>query len=48
MDLSSGRAMFECDLPSSLFWQFGDERVAQVGQELDAELEAVLLAASGA
>jgi hypothetical protein len=45
---TSGRAIFEYDLPSSLFGQFGDERVAQVGQELDAELEAALLAASGA
>jgi hypothetical protein len=36
------------ELPSSLFDQFGDERVAKVGQELDAELEAALLAASGA
>ena len=44
---ASGRAIFEYDLPSSLFGQFGDERVAKVGQELDAELEAVLLAASG-
>lgn len=37
-----GPAIFEYDLPSSLFGQFGDERVAQVGRELDAELEAVL------
>ena len=43
----SGRAIFEYDLPSSLFGQFGDERVAKVGLELDAELEAALLAASG-
>ena len=45
---ASGRAIFEYDLPSSLFGQFGDEQVAQVGQELDAELEAALLGASGA
>jgi hypothetical protein len=45
---ASGRAIFEYDLPSSLFAQFSDERVARVGHELDAELEAVLLAASGA
>ena len=45
---ASGRAIFEYDLPSSLFGQFGDERVTQVGQELDAELEAVLQAASSA
>ena len=45
---ASRRAIFAYDLPSSLFGQFGDERVAQVGQELHAELEAALLAASGA
>jgi hypothetical protein len=44
----AGRAIFEYDLPSSLFGQFGDERIAEVGRELDAELEAVLQAASGA
>jgi len=44
----SGKAIFEYDLPSSLFAQFGDERVTQVGRELDAELETVLQAASGA
>lgn len=43
----SGRAIFEYDLPSSLFGQFGDDRVAQVGRELDAELETALRAASG-
>lgn len=43
----SGRAVFEYDLPSSLFGQFGDERVAEVGRELDVELESVLQAASG-
>ena len=45
---ASGRAIFEYDLPSSLFDQFGDERVAQVGRELNAELETALFAASGA
>jgi len=45
---ASERAIFEYDLPSSLFGQFGDERVAKVGRELDAELEAALLSASGA
>ena len=44
----SGKAIFEYDLPSSLFGQFGDERIAQVGRELDVELETVLRAASGA
>ena len=31
----AGKAIFEYDLPSSLFSQFGDEQVAQVGRELD-------------
>jgi len=44
----SGRAFFEYDLPSSLFRQFGDDRVTQVGLELDVELETVLQAAGGA
>lgn len=44
----SGKAIFEYDLPSSLFGQFGDERITQVGRELDAELETALQAASGA
>lgn len=35
-------ATFEYDLPSSLFGQFGDERVTAVGEKLDAELERVL------
>lgn len=43
----SGKAIFEYDLPSSFFAQFGDDRIAEVGRELDAELEAVLQAASG-
>ena len=40
-----GTAIFEYDLPSSLFGQFGDERVTEVGRELDHELGAVLLKA---
>ena len=44
---ADGRVFFEFDLPSSLFGQFGDERVAAVGRELDAELEAVLMQAGG-
>jgi hypothetical protein len=42
----SGHAIFEYDLPSSLFGQFGDERITEVGRGLDAELEALLQAAS--
>jgi hypothetical protein len=41
-----GQAVFEYDLPSSFFGQFGDDRVAAVGLELDEELETALLAAS--
>jgi uncharacterized protein (DUF302 family) len=38
----AGRAVFEYDRPSSLFGQFGEERVTAVGRELDASLERVL------
>jgi uncharacterized protein (DUF302 family) len=43
----AGRATFEYDRPSSLFGQFGDERVTAVGRELDASLERVLVKAVG-
>jgi uncharacterized protein (DUF302 family) len=43
----AGHAVFEYDLPSSLFGQFGDERVTAVGRELDAQLESVLVKAAG-
>ena len=42
-----GRAIFEYDQPSSLFGQYGDERVTQVGRELDNELEQALRDAAG-
>lgn len=38
----AGRAVVEFDRPSSLFGQFGDERVTAVARELDAILERVL------
>jgi uncharacterized protein (DUF302 family) len=38
-----GRAVFEYDRPSSLFGQFGDERVTAVARELDASLERALV-----
>ena len=38
----AGGAVFEYDRPSSLFGQFGDERVTAVARELDASLERVL------
>jgi uncharacterized protein (DUF302 family) len=37
-----GRAIFEYDKPSSLFNQYGDERVTEVGRYLDAALERAL------
>ncbi|MEJ1969461.1 MAG: DUF302 domain-containing protein [Rhizomicrobium sp.] len=42
-----GRAVFEYDLPSSLFNQFGHDRIAETGRELDEELKQVLMAAAG-
>jgi uncharacterized protein (DUF302 family) len=41
-----GQAVFEYDKPSSLFGQFGDDRVMEVGRYLDAVLEAVLRSAA--
>lgn len=41
-----GRSVFEYDQPSSLFGQFDDERVTEVGRYLDAALEAALLQAA--
>jgi hypothetical protein len=41
-----GRTVFEYDLPSSLFGQFGDDRVTEVGRKLDGQLEMVLLQAA--
>jgi hypothetical protein len=44
-----GGSRFEYDLPSSLFGQFGDERVTKVGRGLDIALDRALrTAASGA
>lgn len=45
-ETESGEVVFEYDRPSSLFGQFGDDRVLQVGLDLDRELEAVLLRAA--
>jgi hypothetical protein len=42
-----GQALFEYDLPSSVFGQFNDDRITSVGFELDADLESVLSAAAG-
>lgn len=43
---AGGHAVFEYDLPSSLFGQFEDERITAVARELDSALEKVLLEAS--
>jgi uncharacterized protein (DUF302 family) len=37
-----GKGVFEYDRPSSLFQQYGDNRVTEVGRDLDATLEAAL------
>ena len=37
-----GKGVFEDDRPSSIFGQYGDERVTEVGRYLDAALEAAL------
>jgi hypothetical protein len=42
----SSQATFEYDRPSSLFGQFGDERVTAVARELDQAIERALLEAS--
>ena len=41
-----GHAVFEHDRPSSLFGQFGDERITAVARELDAKLESALIKAA--
>ncbi len=40
-----GGCTFAYDLPSSLFGQFGDERIAMAGRDLDEKLKAALLRA---
>ncbi|NHN90034.1 DUF302 domain-containing protein [Acetobacter conturbans] len=46
-ELENGEVVFEYDKPSSLFGQFGDGRVKEVGFYLDQELEAALIKAAG-
>jgi hypothetical protein len=43
----AGHGVFEYDRPSSVFGQFGDERVSVVARGLDAALARVLLGAAG-
>src|SRR6266481_1037777 len=45
-ETEAGHAVFEYDRPSSLFGQFGDERITAVARELDASLERVLVKAA--
>ncbi|WP_395372530.1 DUF302 domain-containing protein [Komagataeibacter diospyri] len=47
LELENGEVVFEYDRPSSLFGQFGDERVREVGLYLDRELETALIKAAG-
>ena len=42
-----GGSRFEYDLPSSMFAQFGDDRIMKVGRELDDALLCELAAAAG-
>ena len=37
-----GKGLFEYDKPSSFFGQYGDDRVTEVGRDLDVALEAAL------
>ena len=46
-ETEDGEVVFEYDKPSTLFGQFGDERVTEVGRYLDRELEAALVKAAG-
>ena len=46
-ETDGGEVVFEYDRPSTLFGQFGDERITEVGRDLDRELEAVLAKAAG-
>jgi hypothetical protein len=46
LESDDGVGRFEYDLPSSLFGQFCDDRVLDVGRYLDRELETVLVKAT--
>lgn len=45
-ETESGEAVFEYDKPSTLFGQWGDERITEVGRYLDQELQAALFRAA--
>lgn len=42
-ETEAGDVVFEYDKPSTLFGQFGDEKIGEVARYLDRELEAVLV-----
>jgi uncharacterized protein (DUF302 family) len=46
-ETAAGEVVFEYDRPSSLFGQFEDDHVTEVGKYLDRELQAVLVKAAG-
>jgi uncharacterized protein (DUF302 family) len=46
-ETEAGAAVFEYDKPSTLFGQFGDEKITEVARYLDHELEAALVKAAG-
>ena len=46
-ETEGGEVVFEYDRPSTLFGQFGDERITEVGRYLDRQLEAALVKAAG-
>jgi uncharacterized protein (DUF302 family) len=46
-ETDDGKTCIEYDRPSSLFGQFGDERVARVAAALDQKLEALATAVTG-
>jgi uncharacterized protein (DUF302 family) len=46
-ETEEGGSRFEYDLPSSLFGQFGDERIAKVAYGLDNALSRVISSAAG-
>lgn len=46
-ETEAGDVVFEYDKPSTLFGQFGDEKISEVARSLDHELEAALVKAAG-
>jgi hypothetical protein len=46
-ETEAGDVVFEYDKPSTLFGQFGDEKITEVARYLDRELEAALVKVAG-